>query len=80
MGIHIVTGDFFKVGDVICYGSIEGQVVSYNIRTTKWRAARTLLQEGLDEAGATIPYSQMDVHTYRADRAQPTAGETDGTE
>ncbi len=153
MGFHIVTDDFFKVGDVVCYGQTEGQVISFNIRTTKlrdmdegnivticnrniseikkrahltlmnvplsyeedyrkvhqvlgavcekiaqvegmedcvykgtqdfgdsaviyrinlycppenrwemWRAARTLLQEGLTEAGITIPYPQMDVH------------------
>lgn len=37
MGVHIVTDDFFKVGDVVCYGAIEGQVTSFNIRTTKLR-------------------------------------------
>lgn len=37
MGVHIVTDDFFKVGDVVCYGAIEGQVISFNIRTTKLR-------------------------------------------
>lgn len=35
MGIHIVTDNFFEVGDVIEYGNIDGLVVSYNIRTTK---------------------------------------------
>ena len=153
MGFHIMTDDFFKVGDVVCYGDTEGQVISFNIRTTKlqdmsegnivtvcnrniseikkrsnltlmnvplsyeedyrkvhqvlravcekiaqvdgmedcvykgthdfedsaviyrinlycpperkwdmWRAARSLLQEGLAEAGITIPYPQMDIH------------------
>jgi len=153
MGVHIVTDDFFKVGDVICYGDLEGVVISFNIRTTKirdmdagnivticnrniseikkrsnlvlmnvplsyeedyrtvhrvleeicerirevegmencvymgtqefedsaviyrinlycpperkwdmWRAARSLLQEGLSDAGISIPYPQMDVH------------------
>ena len=37
MGIHIVSDDFFQVDDVIQYGNVEGQVISYNIRTTKLR-------------------------------------------
>jgi len=37
MGFHIVTDDFFKVGDVIVYGGVEGQVISFNVRTTKFR-------------------------------------------
>ena len=35
MGVHIMADDFFRVGDVIRYGDIEGRVISYNIRTTK---------------------------------------------
>ena len=37
MGFHIVTDDFFKVGDVIDYNGCEGQVISFNVRTTKFR-------------------------------------------
>ena len=161
MGVHIVTDNFFQVGDVIRYGQTEGQVISFNIRTTKlrdldegnifticnrniseikkrsnlilmnvplpyeedyrkvhqvlgaicrqiamidgiedcvykgthdfgdsaiifrinlycppelkwemWRAARALIQEGLDEAGIPIPYPQMDVHLSSGSHAE----------
>lgn len=38
MGIHIMSDDFFKVGDVVQYGGDEGVVVSFNLRTTKIRS------------------------------------------
>jgi len=167
MGLHIVSDDFFEVGDVIQYGAVEGQVVSYNIRTTKirdiadgnimticnrniteivkrsglllmnvplsyeedyrrvhrvlslvceriaevdgvekceykgtqdfadsavlyrihiyappekkwevWRAARTLVQEGLAQAGIQIPYQQLDIHTYPGRTAGSDAEDT----
>ncbi|MBQ7566636.1 MAG: mechanosensitive ion channel family protein [Oscillospiraceae bacterium] len=37
MGIRLVSDDFFKVGDVIEYEGGEGQVVSFNLRSTKIR-------------------------------------------
>lgn len=38
MGVHIMTDDFFKVGDVIEYNGTEGQVIAFNLRCTKIRA------------------------------------------
>ena len=38
MGSRILTDDFFKVGDVIQYGSFEGTVVEFDMRTTKLRS------------------------------------------
>ena len=35
-----------------------------------WRAARALIQEGLDEAGIPIPYPQMDVHLSSGSHAE----------
>jgi len=37
MGVHILTDNFFQVGDVVRYNDKEGVVISYNIRTTKLR-------------------------------------------
>jgi small-conductance mechanosensitive channel len=38
MGIHIMSDDFFKVGDVVQYNGDEGIVISFNLRTTKIRS------------------------------------------
>lgn len=35
MGIHIMTDDFFDVGDVVLYNGIYGKVEEFNLRTTK---------------------------------------------
>lgn len=35
MGVHILIDRFYGVGDVVRYNDIEGEVVSFNIRTTK---------------------------------------------
>ena len=35
MGIHILIDKFFLVGDVVKYKDVEGEVISFNIRTTK---------------------------------------------
>ncbi|MBQ7254796.1 MAG: mechanosensitive ion channel family protein [Oscillospiraceae bacterium] len=37
MGVQIVADDFYKVGDVIVYGDVTGQVISFNLRSTKIR-------------------------------------------
>ena len=37
MGIHILIDKFFSVGDVVKYNDAEGEVISFNIRTTKIR-------------------------------------------
>ncbi|MBQ7523408.1 MAG: mechanosensitive ion channel family protein [Oscillospiraceae bacterium] len=37
MGIRIVTDKFFVPGDVVVYNGVEGEVVSYNLRSTKLR-------------------------------------------
>lgn len=41
MGTHIVRDSFFKEGDVIRYGDVEGIVIEFNMRTTKIRAPKT---------------------------------------
>ncbi|MBR2696894.1 MAG: mechanosensitive ion channel family protein [Parasporobacterium sp.] len=41
MGAHILSDKFFKVGDVIRYGDVEGEVISFNIRTTKIQLVST---------------------------------------
>lgn len=38
MGVHILSDDFFKVGDVVQYKGEEGVVISFNLRTTKLRS------------------------------------------
>jgi small-conductance mechanosensitive channel len=38
MGIHIMSDDFFKVGDVVQYNGEEWVVLSFNLRTTKIRS------------------------------------------
>lgn len=38
MGTRMLTDDFFQVGDVVQYGSFEGTVVSFDIRSTKIRS------------------------------------------
>ena len=35
MGVHILSDKFFQVGDVIRYNGMEGEVISFNVRTTK---------------------------------------------
>jgi len=35
MGIHILFDKFFQVGDVVRYNGQEGEVISFNVRTTK---------------------------------------------
>lgn len=42
MGFHILTDDFFKIGDVIKYNGDEGEVISFTLRTTKMRSINTL--------------------------------------
>ncbi len=37
-GINIVTDRYFRVGDVVRYGDIEGKVISFSVRTTKIRS------------------------------------------
>ncbi|SDA19681.1 small conductance mechanosensitive channel [Ruminococcus sp. YE71] len=41
MGIHILSDNFFRVGDVVKYGDIEGTVVDFNLHTTKIRSIDT---------------------------------------
>lgn len=38
MGAHIVTDDFFKVGDAISYDGVNGIVTAFNLRSTKIRS------------------------------------------
>lgn len=38
MGVHIMSDDFFKIGDVVQYNGDEGIVTSFNLRTTKIRS------------------------------------------
>ena len=35
MGVHILSDKFFQVGDVVRYNGMEGEVISFNVRTTK---------------------------------------------
>ena len=37
MGAHILSDDFFQVGEVIRYGTEEGEVLDFNLRSTKIR-------------------------------------------
>lgn len=37
MGIHIIKDHYFMVGDVVKYGDIEGEVVSFTMQTTTLR-------------------------------------------
>ena len=41
MGVHILTDKFFQIGDVVRYNGVEGEVISFNIRTTKLKKLRT---------------------------------------
>lgn len=36
-GFHLMSDDFFQVGDVVRYQTVEGVVLSFNLRTTKLR-------------------------------------------
>lgn len=38
MGAHLITGEFFHVGDVVRYGTFEGSVESFSLRATKLRS------------------------------------------
>ncbi len=38
MGMHIITDDFYKVGDAISYGGMNGIVTAFNLRSTKLRS------------------------------------------
>ncbi len=42
MGIHIMTDDFFDVGDVVHYGDTYGRVEEFNLKSTKIRDIYTL--------------------------------------
>ena len=42
MGVHIMTDDFFDVGDVVYYNGIYGKVEDFNLRTTKLKDIYTL--------------------------------------
>ncbi|MBR0397341.1 MAG: mechanosensitive ion channel family protein [Eubacterium sp.] len=37
-GFHLMSDDFFQVGDVVRYGTVEGVVTSFNLRSTKLRS------------------------------------------
>ncbi len=38
MGVHIISDHFYSVGDVIKYGDIEGEVISFTIKSTTIRS------------------------------------------
>ena len=41
MSIHILIDDFYKVGDVIKFDNIEGNVINFTLRTTKIKSIDT---------------------------------------
>ncbi|MCR5501699.1 MAG: mechanosensitive ion channel family protein [Lachnospiraceae bacterium] len=42
MGFHILTDNYFRIGDIVKYGNEEGEVVAFSLRTTKIRSLKTL--------------------------------------
>ena len=41
MGMNILTGEYFAVGDVVKYGEVTGEVVQFTLRATKLRELAT---------------------------------------
>lgn len=41
MGMNILTGEYFAVGDVVKYGEVTGEVVQFSLRATKLRELAT---------------------------------------
>ncbi len=39
MGAHIVSDKFFKIGDIVKIGDVEGKIIDFNLRTTKIKSA-----------------------------------------
>ncbi len=71
MGAHILTDKFFQVGDVVRYVTaegkeIEGEVISFNIRTTKiqlidYAEVMTISNRNIDEIIVLADYFDLDV-------------------
>ena len=72
MGAHILTDKFFEVGDVIRYTSpegntVEGEVISFNIRTTKIRLINynevmTITNRNISEIIVLGDYFDLDIN------------------
>ena len=67
MGAHILSDKFFQVGDVIRYNGIEGEVISFNIRTTKIRLVQydevmTISNRNISEITVLSNFFDLDVN------------------
>ena len=72
MGAHILTDKFFEVGDVVRYDTpegktVEGEVISFNIRTTKIRLIdyyeiMTISNRNIDEITVLSDIFDLDVN------------------
>jgi len=66
MGANLAWNDFFRAGDVIRYGDLEGTVVAFNIRVTKIRdlytdSIHTVSNRNLSEIEVVSERLDMDV-------------------
>lgn len=66
MGINIISEDFFSVGDVVRYNSLEGEIVSFGIRTTKLKSyadgsVYTISNRNISEAAKIAPQFDIDL-------------------
>ena len=66
MGVHILTDKFFQVGDVVRYNGIEGEVISFNIRTTKLKLIKyneifTISNRNISEIQVLADFFDIDV-------------------
>lgn len=66
MGIHMLTDRFFEVGDVVRYGSFEGVVISFNIKTTKLQSiydnsVMTICNRNISEIVRCSNWSDIDI-------------------
>ena len=67
MGIHILGDKFFEVGDVVRYQGVEGEVISFNIRTTKiklvdYNEVMTISNRNISEITVLADYFDLDVN------------------
>lgn len=72
MGLHIMSDEYFKVGDVVSFDGIEGVVESFTLRTTKIRSIinddlfivsnreieKITRRSGLCDIDVPLPYSE----------------------
>ena len=67
MGTHILADKFFNVGDVVRYEGVEGEVIAFNIRTTKIRLVEygevmTISNRNISEITVLADYFDLDIN------------------